>query len=149
MRSALDSKTINRILELKKQGLKNIEIARAVGCGRDSVRKYVELYADAYGVDCRTIPEKVTDLWNKGYTANEIAKALYLSPSCVRSNIVKIGLREKRDAHAGQPDAFKKEMPPLVVKPQTDIFYPDRDYEVKRYKDRGKRYFDVSEVYGL
>lgn len=149
MRSALDSKTINRILELKKQGLKNIEIARAVGCGRDSVRKYVELYADAYGVDCRTIPEKVTDLWNKGYTANEIAKALYLSPSCVRSNIVKIGLREKRVAHAGQPDAFKKEMPPLVVKPQTDIFYPDRDYEVKRYKDRGKRYFDVSEVYGL
>ena len=149
MRSALDSKTINRILELKKQGLKNIEIARVVGCGRDSVRKYVELYADAYGVDCRTIPEKVTDLWNKGYTANEIAKALYLSPSCVRSNIVKIGLREKRVAHAGQPDAFKKEMPPLVVKPQTDIFYPDRDYEVKRYKDRGKRYFDVSEVYGL
>lgn len=149
MRSAIDSKTINRILELKKQGLKNIEIARVVGCGRDSVRKYVELYADAYGVDCRTIPEKVTDLWNKGYTANEIAKALYLSPSCVRSNIVKIGLREKRVAHAGQPDAFKKEMPPLVVKPQTDIFYPDRDYEVKRYKDRGKRYFDVSEVYGL
>lgn len=149
MRSALDSKTINRILDLKKQGLKNIEIARAVGCGRDSVRKYIELYADAYGVDCRTIPEKVTDLWNKGYTANEIAKALYLSPSCVRSNIVKIGLREKRVAHAGQPDAFKKEMPPLVVKPQTDIFYPDRDYEVKRYKDRGKRYFDVSEVYGL
>ena len=149
MRSALDSKTINRILELKKQGLKNIEIARVVGCGRDSVRKYVELYADAYGVDCRTIPEKVTDLWNKGYTANEIAKALYLSPSCVRSNIVKIGLREKRVAHAGQPDAFKKEMPPLVVKPETDIFYPDRDYEVKRYQDRGKRYFDVSEVYGL
>lgn len=149
MRSAIESEKINKILELKKQGLKNIEIARQVGCGRDSVRKYIELYADAYGVDCRTIPEKVTDLWNKGYTANEIAKALYLSPSCVRSNIVKIGLREKRVAHAGQPDAFKKEMPPLVVKPQTDIFYPDRDYEVKRYKDRGKRYFDVSEVYGL
>ena len=149
MRSAIDSKTIQRMCELKKAGMKNIEIARVVGCGRDSVRKYVELYADAYGVDCRTIPEKVTDLWNKGYTANEIAKALYLSPSCVRTNIVKIGLREKRESYKGQEGAFKKELPPLKVKPETDIFYPDREYEVKRYQDRGKKYFDVSEVYGL
>lgn len=149
MRNELSPMMIKRILELKKQGMKNLQIAREVGCGRDSVRKYVILYGDAHDIDLRTNAEKITDLWNQGYDANHIAEALNMSASAVRTNIVKIGLREKRESYAGQADAFKKKLPPLKVRPTTDIYYPDRIYEVKRYQDRGKKYFDVSEVYGL
>ena len=149
MRNELSPQVIKRILELKKTGMKNLDIAREVGCGRDSVRKYIILYGNSHDIDLRTTAEKITDLWNKGYDANHIAEELHMSASAVRTNIVKIGLREKRVAHAGQADAFKKKLPPLKAKPTTDIFYPDRTYEVKRYQDRGKKYFDVSEVYGL
>lgn len=149
MRNELSPIVIKRILELKKDGMKNLDIAREVGCGRDSVRKYIILYGDKHDIDLRTNAEKITDLWNKGYNANQIADELHMSASAVRTNIVKIGLREKRESYAGQADAFKKKLPPLKARPTTDLYYPDRTYAVKKYQDRGKKYLDVSEIYGL
>jgi len=145
----LEPKTIKKILNLKQSGMNNTEIAREIGCNRDSVRKYVILYGDQLDLDVRTTPEKITDLWNKGYKPGQIAAELNLSGSCVRANIVKLGLRPKREYHPNQEAIHDIDMPPLKVKPETDIFYPDRTYETKRYQDRGKKYFDVSEVYGL
>ena len=145
----LEPKTIKKILNLKQSGMNNTEIAREIGCNRDSVRKYVILYKDQLDIDVRTTPEKIKDLWNKGYKPGQIAEELNLSGSCVRANIVKLGLRPKREYHPNQEVIHDIYMPPLKVKPETDIFYPDRTYETKRYQDRGKKYFDVSEVYGL
>lgn len=148
MQHELEPKTINKILELKNQGMNNTEIAKIIGCNRDSVRKYTLLYKDQL-IDIRTTGEKIEDLWNQGYKPGEIAEELNLSGSCVRANIVKLGLRPKREYHPNQEAIVDIVMPPLKVKPETDIFYPDRTYEVKKYQDRGKKYFDVSEVYGL
>ena len=144
----LEPQTINKILELKNQGMNNTEVAKIIGCNRDSVRKYSLLYKDQL-IDTRTTGEKIEDLWNQGYKPGEIAEELNLSGSCVRANIVKLGLRPKREYHPNQEVIHDIYMPPLKVKPETDIFYPDRTYEVKKYQDRGKKYFDVSEVYGL
>ena len=149
MRYILDPKIIKQIIELKKTGLNNTAIAKKIGCDRGSVWKYVTLYKDQINIDLKTTPEKITELWNKGYTPGQIAAELNLSGSCVRSNIVKLGLRPKREYHKKMDDVIDVKMPPLKVKPETDIFYPDRTYEVKRYQDKGKKYFDVSEVYGL
>lgn len=145
----IESELIQRMLELKKEGWTNSDIAKELKCGRDSVRKYVTLYGDAAGLDCRTTGEKITDLWDKGYNQSEIAKALNLSYKCVRTNVIKLGLREKREYNAPDPDAFKRKLPPLEVKPMTDIYYPDREYKVKKVVINGKKYVDVSEVYGI
>lgn len=143
---AMEVDKIKKMLELKKAGWTNTDIAKELKCGRDSVRKYVTLYGDTIGLDCRTTGEKITELWNKGYNSSEIAKALDLSYTCVRTNVVKLGLREAREYHAPSPNAFKRKMPPLQVKPQTDIYYPDREYKVKKVVINGKKYVDVSEV---
>lgn len=145
----LEPQTIKKILNLKKTGMNNAEIARIIGCNRDSVRKYVTLYQDQLDLDVRTTPEKIKELWDQGCKPGEIAEKLNLSGSCVRANVVKMGLRPKREYHPNQEYIHDIEMPPLKVKPETDIFYPDRIYKSKRYQDRGKKYFDVSEVYGL
>lgn len=146
----LEPKMIKQILDLKKNtDLTNIQIADIVGCSRDSVSKYTRLYGDTIGLDLRTIPEKITELWKKGHTINEIAKAIDVCPNTVRNNVVKLGLREKREQYISNPNAFKVEMPPLKPRPTTDIYYPDREYKVKKVVINGKKYVDVSEVYGI
>ena len=146
----LESKLIKQILDLKKNTkLTNIEIGNIVGCSRDSVAKYTKLYGDTIGLDLRTIPEKITELWNKGHTINEIAKAIDVAPNTVRNNVVKLGLREKKRQYISNPDAFNKDMPPLKARPTTDIYYPDKEYKVKKVVINGKKYVDVSEVYGI
>ena len=115
----LEPQTIKKILELKKTGMNNTEIAQIIGCNRDSVRKYVFLYKDQIGIDLRPIPEKVKDLWNQGYKTGEIAEKLNLSGSCVRANVVKLGLRPKRAYHPNQEALVDIVMPPLKVKPET------------------------------
>lgn len=148
MKRDLNPETIKQILELKKTGLNNSEVAKIVGCNRDSVRKYVTLYGDANGIDFRTTAEKVEDLWNKGYTINEIAKAANVSAQSVRVNVVKLGLREKREYHVGSPDAFNKTLPPLNLNNEP-VYYPERNIKPKKYVDRGKKYLDVTEVFGI
>ena len=147
MRKELDIETIKKILALKKRGLNNTEIAQEIGCGRDSVRKYVILYGDAAGLDLRTTPEKICDLWDKGYNQNEIAKALNLSYKCVRLNVLKLGLREKREYEINT-EAFNVDMPPLNLNNEP-VYYPEREYKEKKVTVNGKKYIDVSEVYGL
>lgn len=153
--SELDRDTIYKILQLRKDGKGYREIGRELNIDAKQARKYCVLY----GLDgVQTLLERNREEDRKliakcyteeGMTPNEISRKLHKSPDAIRKSLYKLGLWEKREYHREQNGEFKDiPMPPLRADNEP-VYYPEREIEKKTVIINGKRYIDVSEVYGI
>lgn len=153
--SELDRDTIYKILQLRKARKGYREIGRDLDVDVKQVRKYCVLYG-LDGVqsllernreeDRKLIAKYYTE---EGMTPNEIARKLHKSADAVRKSLYKQGLREKREYQRSIVGEFRDiPMPPLRADNEP-VYYPKREIEKKTVIIKGKRYIDVSEVYGL
>jgi DNA-binding CsgD family transcriptional regulator len=147
----LEPDTIKRILELRKAGKSLNNIAQIVDIDKKTVRKYCVVYG-VDGVDYSTPhwteEEEATikDLYfNKGMTPSEIAREMNKSYEGVRKYILRHNYKKPRD-YMHRPTEFSKELPEPVIDP---VYYPERKITPKKVTINGKKYQDMSEVFGL
>ena len=147
----LEPDKIKKIIELRKKGCSLNNIGRIIGSDAKTVRKYCVVY-EIDGVD-HTTPhwtkeeeETIKDLYfNKGMTPSEIAREMGRSYEGVRKYLLRHDYKKPRD-YMHRPTEFSKPLPKPVEDP---VFYPERKITKKTVIVNGKRYTDVTEVFGL
>lgn len=151
MRGTLPIETIREILHRRKDGQSYNSIAKDMGLSPKTPRRYCVLY----GVDTKEklwSPRSdaevglIKDLYiNKGHTPYEISIQTSIPHSTVKAILKREGLTKPRNYGTGK-ESFKKALPKPI---EDTIFYPERKVTYKSVEINGKRYIDVSEVYGL
>lgn len=147
--------TIRKILDLRRKGNSYRAIAKELNIDPKKARKYCVLHEldgiktkreRQYKADVDKIIELFTE---KEMTPNEIAREMHKSAEAVRLTLYKQGLWEKRSYVRTENGVFiDKPMPPL--KPTSEpVFYPEREIKQKTVEYNGRKYIDVSEVYGI
>lgn len=153
MGKTLDPQKVKQILELRKQGKTHAEIARIVGTTRNISRNYCLVYGIGEikaPFRMKTEEEKNTirDMYlNQGMTPSEIAAKTGIARSTVVDNLIRQGVYDSKKSKGKKGD-FSKPMPPLKLD-YDPIYYPERKITPKKVQINGKRYQDISEVYGL
>lgn len=149
-----DPNTIRKILELREQKLRYSDIAAELGITKDTARYYCK----AHGLDSLVKTSspmfseedgaKAADMYlNKGMTPSEIAVKLGRSPVGVRKYLLRHGIKKTRNYTI--PDAKNIDDVKLPEPIKDTVFYPERKITPKKVQINGKRYQDISEVYGL
>ena len=151
MSKTLSPETIRKILDMRKQGKYLKEIARELNIDSHTVRKYTVLH----GLDSVEIlnpnwtekeDEMIKDLYlNQGKSTSEIAEKMNKSKIAVRKYLVRHGIREPRKITRNEKEDFTAQLPPPVEDP---VFYPERKITKKTVIVNGKKYTDVTEVFG-
>ena len=152
MGKTLDPQKVKRILELRREGKTHAEIARIVGTTRNISRNYCTVY----GIDgikapfrMKTDEEKntVKDMYlNQGMTPSEIVAKTGMPRSTVVGILTRQGVYKTVKRY--KTGEFDKPMPPLKLDYEP-VYYPERNIKPKKYVDRGKKYIDVTEVFGV
>ena len=147
----LDPETIKQILEMRKNKYSLKQISRELKLDSHTVRKYTVLY----GLDgVETLNEAWTEAedkmirelyLNQGLTATEIAIHMKRSYQGVRKYLLRHNIKKPR-SYTPTVAQFNKPLPPPVIDP---VYYPKKDITPKHVTYNGKKYLDVSEVYGL
>ena len=155
MKDMISPETVRKILDLRKAKNSYREIARQLNIDAHKVRKYCVLYGldgiktdreRQYEADVKKIKYLYT---KKDMTPNEIARVMHKSGETIRVTLYKQGLWNKRTYSKHEEGVFiDKPMPPLKLQSEP-VYYPERNITGKKVTINGKRYIDVSEVYGL
>lgn len=155
MKDMTSPETIRKILEMRKSGNSYREISRELKIDAKKARKYCVLYdldgiktskERQYEADVKKIIKLYTE---KEMTPNEIAREMHKSAEAIRLTLYKQGLWEKRAYVRVEEGKFvDKPMPPLELKSEP-IYYPEREFKPKTVVINGKKYQDVSEMYGI
>ena len=149
-----DTSTITKILELREQKLNYSQIAKELGITKDTARYHCQQHGlgeiDA-NIPCPTYTKKqgeqIKDMYlNKGMTPSEIAVALKRSPNGIRKYLLRHGIKKARNYTSHKDNIDKVKLPPPIADP---IYYPDRKITAKSVVIKGRKYSDISEVYGL
>lgn len=152
MKEPLSRKMIEQILELDRQKVNITEISRQLNIDRKSVYKYIVLYRPEreFYEHKKVQPEEIElikDLYlNKGMTPTEISRKTGINHSRIK-HIMK-NYKIKKKGYYGEKE-FNVPMPPLTLGLNEPIYYPERKVTTKKVIINGKRYQDVSEVYGI
>lgn len=152
MREPLEPGMIKQILELDKQKVNITEISRQLNIDRKSVYKYIVLYRPEkeFYEHKRVQPEEIElikDLYlNKGLTPTEISRQTGINYTRVK-HIMK-NYKIKKKGYYGEKE-YNVPMPPLKHILNEPFYYPERKITTKKVTINGKRYIDVSEVYGI
>ena len=152
MRKELSPDVIRQILDLREKGNSYRGIARQLNLDPKCPRKYCVLY----GLDgVQTLEEHnreedrkmIAHLYNEeGMTPSEIARKMHKSAQAVRKNLHKQGLWEKKTySKHEESEWIDKSLPKPIVDP---VFYPERKITKKTVIVNGKKYTDVTEVFG-
>ena len=148
---ALEPQVIRQILDMRREGKYLKEIAKELKIDPHTVRKYTVLYG-LDGVEAlnphwtETEADMIRDLYlNKGMTPTEIANRMKKSNQAVRKYLIRHGIRKPRK-NAKPNDDFSKPLPKPVVDP---VFYPARKITKGKVVINGKKYQDISELYGI
>lgn len=144
---------VKQILELRKQKKKYSEIAKKLNITKDKARYWCMVYGlDTIIPDgCQTFTkeedEMIRDMYlNKGMTPSEIAVKLKKSPQGIRKYLLRHGLKKPRTYTSNRDAIDKVKLPDPIDDP---IYYPERKVKIKSVVIKGKKYSDISEVYGL
>ncbi len=149
-----DPNTIKKILELREQKLRYSDIAAELGITKDTARYHCK--AHGLGSLVKTSSPMfseeegalVADMYlNKGMTPSEIAIKLGRSPVGIRKYLLRHGIKKARSYTTPEANNIDKIQLPKPI--QDPIFYPEKTITPKKVQINGKRYQDVSEVYGL
>lgn len=148
-----DTNTIRKILELRGQRLRYTDIAKELGITKDTARYYCNLHGlgslvkSSSPLFTEEDGEMVKDMYlNRGMTPSEIAVAIKRSPQGIRKFLIRHDIKKPRSYTLNNDAIDKVQLPPPIVDP---IFYPERKITPKKVQINGKRYQDISEVYGL
>lgn len=155
MKDMTSPETVKKILDLRRKGSSYREISRQLNIDPKKARKYCVLYEldgiktdreRQYTVDAEKIAFLYTE---KGMTPNEIAREMHKSAQAIRLTLYKKGLWDKRTYSKHEEGVFiDKPMPPLNLNKEP-VFYPERKITPKSVNINGKKYLDISEVYGI
>jgi len=147
----LDPETIKKILDMRKDGNSLKQISRVLKLDSHTVRKYTVLYG-LDGVEClneawtEEEDKMIRDLYlNQGLTATEIAVRMKKSYQGVRKYLLRHEIKQPR-SYTPTVAQFSKPLPPPVIDP---VYYPKKNITPKHVEYNGKKYLDVSEVYGI
>ena len=143
--------TVKQILELRKQKKRYSEIAQELNITKDKARYYCMVYGLEDLVTSISYTQEeddiIKDLYlNQGMTPSEIAVKLQKSPQGIRKYLNRHGIKKPRKYTVNKDNIDKVELPPPI---KDTVFYPERKITTKKVTINGKRYQDVSEVYGL
>lgn len=151
----IDRKTIERILELREQGLSYRKIGSELSVDCKVAHKYCILYGKEKIQESK--PRKkfeedqveiVKELYlYRGLTPSEIAQDTNIPYNDVKTIIHSRKFR-KGEQIIEKPKMIQTKLPPLKFQ-EEPIFYPDRELKPVKYTDRGKNYQDVSALFGL
>lgn len=155
MKDMTSPETVRKILDLRKAGWSYRAISKELFINPKLVRKYCVLY-ELDGIKTDTEKkrkeeiEKILHLYlEENKTPNEIAREMHKSGQAIRLTLFKQGVWEKREYVRHQEGVFiDKPMPPLNLTNEP-VYYPERNITGKKVTINGKRYIDVSEVYGI
>ena len=155
MKDMTSPETVRKILEMRRAGNSYRAIARELNIDTHKARKYCVLY-ELDGIKTnrerqyKANADRIAYLYTeKEMTPNEIAREMHKSAQAIRLTLYKQGLWDKRTYSKHEEGVFiDKPMPPLNLTNEP-VFYPERKITPKSVNINGKKYLDVSEVYGL
>lgn len=151
MKKRITPDMIVEMVELAKQDVNITEIARRMNLDRTCVHRYLRIhYPDRIYQKHREVTAEELDTirtmyLTQGMTPTDISHATGINVGRINHILTEYNIRKpKYGAHEISSSHVK--MPEHIDDP---LYYPERKVTIRPYKDRGKKYLDVSEVYGL
>ena len=151
MKKRITPDMIVEMVELAKQDVNITEIARRMNLDRTCVHKYLRIhYPDRIYQKHREVTVEEFDTikamyLTQGMTPTDISHATGINVGRINYILDEYNIRKPKTG-AQKINMINVKMPEKIDDP---LYYPERKVTPKRYTDRGKKYLDVSEVYGL
>lgn len=152
MKERINSEIIDQILEKRRQGLSHGKIARDLGISPKTSRRYCVSHGlDSPDPIVKPVSaekiERIKFLYTeKGMIPAEITREMSMPRQTIVNILEREGLRTPKTFGFEKRADYSKPLPPPVNDP---IYYPERKVEMKSVKIKGRKYTDVSEMYGL
>ena len=151
MKKRITPDMIVEMVELAKQDVNITEIARRMNLDRTCVHKYLRIhYPDRIYQKHREVTVEEFDTikamyLTQGMTPTDISHATGINVGRINYILDEYNIRKPKTG-AQKINMINVKMPEKIDDP---LYYPERKVTIRPYEDRGKKYLDVSEVYGL
>lgn len=151
MKKRITSDMIVEMVELAKQDVNITEIARRMNLDRTCVHKYLRIhypdriYQKHKEVTAEELDTIRTMYLTQGMTPTDISHATGINVGRINHILTEYNIRKPKTG-AQKINMLNVKMPEKIEDP---LYYPERKVTIRPYKDRGKKYLDVSEVYGI
>lgn len=151
MKKRITPDMIVEMVELAKQDVNITEIARRMNLDRTCVHKYLRIhYPDRIYQKHREVTAEEFDTikamyLTQGMTPTDISHATGINVGRINYILDEYNIRKPKTG-AQKINMINVKMPEKIDDP---LYYPERKVTIRKYEDRGKKYIDVSEVYGL
>ena len=151
MKKRITPDMIVEMVELAKQDVNITEIARRMNLDRTCVHKYLRIhYPDRIYQKHREVTVEEFDTikamyLTQGMTPTDISHATGINVGRINYILDEYNIRKPKTG-AQKINMINVKMPEKIDDP---LYYPERKVTIRPYQDSGKKYLDVSEVYGL
>lgn len=151
MKKRITPDMIVEMVELAKQDVNITEIARRMNLDRTCVHKYLRIhYPDRIYQKHREVTAEEFDTikamyLTQGMTPTDISHSTGINVGRINYILDEYNIRKPKTG-AQKINMINVKMPEKIDDP---LYYPERKVTIRPYEDRGKKYLDVSEVYGL
>lgn len=151
MKKRITPDMIVEMVELAKQDVNITEIARRMNLDRTCVHKYLRIhYPDRIYQKHREVTaeefETIKAMYlTQGMTPTDISHATGINVGRINYILDEYNIRKPKTG-AQKINMINVKMPEKIDDP---LYYPERKVTIRKYEDRGKKYIDVSEVYGI
>lgn len=148
-RTKITPELIEEIVNLVKQDVNITEIAKQLNINRSSIYRYMRTHLPEreYQIHKEVTKEEFEQIrtlyLEQGMTPTDISYSTGINILRINHILDNYNIRKPR---SGAPRLNNVKMPDKIEDP---LFYPERKITTKKVIINGKRYQDVSEVYGL
>ena len=150
-RTKITQELIDQIVEMAKQDVNITDIAKQLNINRTSIYRYLrthlpereyQMHKEVSEDELNTIQ---TLYLTQGMTPTDISYSTGINILRINHILDNYNIRKPKTG-AQKINMLNVKMPEKIEDP---LYYPERKIAPKKYTDRGKKYIDVSEVYGL
>lgn len=150
-RTKITPELIDQIVSMAKEDINITEIAKQLNINRSSIYRYLRTHLPdrEYQMHKEVTEEELNTIrtlyLTQGMTPTDISYSTGINILRINHILDNYNIRKPKTG-AQKINMLNVKMPEKVEDP---LYYPERKATPKRYTDRGKKYIDVSEVYGL
>ena len=150
-RTKITQELIDQIIEMAKQDVNITDIAKQLNINRTSIYRYLRTHLPdrEYQMHKEVTEEELNTIrtlyLTQGMTPTDISYSTGINILRINHILDNYNIRKPKTG-AQKINILNVKMPEKIEDP---LYYPERKIAPKKYTDRGKKYIDVSEVYGL
>lgn len=150
-RTKITQELIDQIIEMAKQDVNITDIAKQLNINRTSIYRYLRTHLPdrEYQMHKEVTEEELNTIrtlyLTQGMTPTDISYSTGINILRINHILDNYNIRKPKTG-AQKINMLNVKMPEHIDDP---LYYPERKATIRPYEDRGKKYLDVSEVYGI